>query len=160
MIQGPAWLILLSSGETSTNPPLLFFNSPYVQIGSSFKLVPSFFILLFHVSAAESIPEGMQSGQLLQTGAPAAGEGTGEQQLHHRAQTEGFLRRGRCHRCGECLYVCVCVRKRQKERGLSCPDFTDCYSSVLILLQYFHIFCQFGSSVSWALNLLNAVRCI
>ena len=53
-----------------------------------------FLILLLNVPAAESIPEGMQSGQLLQAGAPAVGEGTGEQQLYHRTETEGFLRSG------------------------------------------------------------------
>lgn len=62
-----------------------------------------FFTLPLHVPAAESIPEGMQSGQLLQAGAPAAGEGTGEQQPHHRTETEGLFRSGRCHRCGECV---------------------------------------------------------
>ncbi len=62
-------------------------------------------ILPFYVPAAESIPEGMQSGQLLQAGAPAAGEGTGEQQPHHSTETEGRLRSGRRRCCGECVYV-------------------------------------------------------
>lgn len=53
-----------------------------------------FFILPLHVPTAESIPEGMQSCQLLQAGAPAAGEGTGEQQPHHSKETEGLLRSG------------------------------------------------------------------
>lgn len=43
----------------------------------------------------------MQSGQLLQAGTPAAREGTGEQQPHHRTETEGRLRSGRRRRCGE-----------------------------------------------------------
>ncbi len=88
----------------------------------------SFFLILpLHVPAAESVPEGMQSGQLLQAGAPAAGEGTGEQQPHHRTETEGRLRSGRCHCCGECMCVClsvclsvcvcVCVKDRQTDRG-------------------------------------------
>lgn len=56
-----------------------------------------------HVPAAESVPEGMQSAQLLQANAPAAGKGTGEQQPHHRTETEGGLRSGRCRCCGECV---------------------------------------------------------
>lgn len=66
------------------------------------------------VPAAESVPKGMQSGQLLQASAAAAGEGAGEQPLHHRPETEGLVRSGRYCRRGKggCLRarVCVCVR--------------------------------------------------
>lgn len=53
------------------------------------------------VLAVESVFEGIQSGQLLQAHAPAAGEGAGEQQLHHGAEAEGRLRGGRCCCRGE-----------------------------------------------------------
>lgn len=62
-----------------------------------------------HVPAAESLPEGMQSGQLLQARTPAAGEGTGEQQPHHSTETEGRLRSGRCNRCGKSVCLCICA---------------------------------------------------
>lgn len=62
------------------------------------------------VPAAESVPKGMQSGQLLQASAAAAGEGAGEQPLHHRPETEGLVRSGR-YRCrGEGGSACVFVR--------------------------------------------------
>jgi len=54
-----------------------------------FALPPSVSLLL--VSSAESILEGMQSGQLLQADAPAAGEDTGELQLHHRTKAESCV---------------------------------------------------------------------
>lgn len=49
---------------------------------------------LMLVSSAESLLEGMQSGQLLQADAPAAGKDTGELQLHHRAKAESCFWRG------------------------------------------------------------------
>lgn len=115
-VQDPTRLVLPPWEETTTKPPLLCLNALYGPTGWSFILVAAFLFLFFftlplHVPAAESIPEGMQSGQLLQAGAPAAGEGTGEQQPHHRTETEGFLRSGRHRRSGEC----VRVRKRQKQ---------------------------------------------
>lgn len=57
-----------------------------------FALPPSVSLLL--VSSAESVLEGMQSGQLLQADAPAAGEDTGELQPHHRTKAESCVWRG------------------------------------------------------------------
>lgn len=59
----------------------LFALSPAVSHACSLMLV----------SSAESVLEGMQSGQLLQADAPAAGEDTGELQLHHRAKAESYF---------------------------------------------------------------------
>lgn len=143
LVEDPARLNLLPSGETTTNPPLLCLNAPYGWIRMILYTGSFFLILPLHVPAAESVPEGMQSGQLLQAGAPAAGEGTGEQQPHHRTETEGRLRSGRCHRCGEC----VKDRGREGWGQLSCPDFfTGRLSRVLILpLPHVCILWQFGS---------------
>lgn len=66
-----------------------------------------FLTLSLRVPAAESVPKGMQSGQLLQAGAPAAGKGAGEQPLHHRSETEGLVWSGRRRCCGECVRVHV-----------------------------------------------------
>jgi hypothetical protein len=43
-------------------------------------------------SAAEILPSGMQGGQLLPAGAPAAGEGAGERSTHLQPTPEGLLR--------------------------------------------------------------------
>lgn len=160
MIQDPAWLILLSSGETNaeTNPQtLLSFSLIHhmCRLDDPLNWFP-LFIPPFHVPAAESIPEGMQSGQLLQTSAPAAGEGTGEQQLHHRAQTEGFLRRGQCHRCGECL-----VRMRVWEKGKRREGYLSLFLQIANLVSsfYFYIFDSLTLRV-WTLKSSNAVMCI
>lgn len=145
LVQDPARLNLFPSGYTTTNPPLLCLNAPHVQMGWSFTPVPSFsYSPSLHVPAAESVPEGMQSGQLLQAGAPAAGEGTGEQQPHHRTETEGRLRSGRCHHCGE--WACVWEREENRGRGTG----EDCLVLILqagipessFYLFYISISCQ------------------
>lgn len=69
--------------------------------------VSVFLTLSLRVPAAESVPKGMQSGQLLQAGAPAAGKGAGEQPLHHRSETEGLVWSGRHRCCGEYVRVPV-----------------------------------------------------
>ena len=167
LVQDPARLNLFPSGYTTTNPPLLCLNAPHVQMGWSFTPVPSFsYSPSLHVPAAESVPEGMQSGQLLQAGAPAAGEGTGEQQPHHRTETEGRLRSGRCHRCGEWAHVWE--RERKTEGGglektvlswfyrlaFPSPHFT---SSILVFFSSALLF----SNITFFCgnNLINAGRC-
>lgn len=127
-----------------------------------------FFTLPLHVPAAESIPEGMQSGQLLQAGAPAAGEGTGEQQPHHRTETEGLFRSGRCHRCGECVRVCVWEKDKRIE--VWGPKRLVPILQIAIPVSSFYPFHILVFCVSlallppnitflWPLNLQNAGRC-
>ncbi|XP_060140891.1 nucleolar complex protein 2 homolog isoform X4 [Globicephala melas] len=52
--------------------------------------------------AAEILPPGVQGGQLLPSGAPAAREGAGERRTHPQAPPEGLLRRVR-PACSGCL---------------------------------------------------------
>lgn len=51
----------------------------------------------------------MQSGQLLQAAPPAAGEDTGELQLHHKSETESRFRRGRLDGRGEYYHVSAVI---------------------------------------------------
>lgn len=66
-------------------------NIHIIMIFQLFALSPSVSLLLV---SAESVLEGMQSGQLLQADAPAAGEDTGELQPHHRTKAESCVWRG------------------------------------------------------------------